>query len=191
MHEKLSPRGQLFLYGDVKRHSCIDIHSAYRHISSFDLISCMEQLIPLLLAAVFGVLSWLEQRRKTQKKQAPQPRPVPEHIPEEVEPASEVRHTGSKSKSDSAFDILGRVLTGDFSDFEQKEEKPAYDEFRSPARPRKRAPEPTPVQIVQLEENKTDRIPEFRNPEALRNAFIASEIISKPKALRPRSQMIR
>ncbi len=164
----------------------------------------MEDLITIIIAALVGIFSLLGSRKKQAPPKLPpsvddmvitdeQGRPIRTGYESGTPPASSPRQAPA---SESTFDVLGRILRGDFSGFEPQRPRIPADEYSDPAASRRKAREaemkklPEIVVRPKAVATPSPMRPALRDRQALREAIITHEILGPPKArqsrLRPR-----
>lgn len=160
----------------------------------------MEDLITIIIAALVGLFSLLGSRKKkTPAPSAPSPDEIVvtdeygKPVAYESGTPPQVRPRPASSKEESPFDVLGRVLRGDFSDFEAETKRPKIPvdvEFSDPVAARrkpaktKKASAPEPIAVRRPAPKRNASRPAFNDREALRNAVLMQEILGPPKARR-------
>ncbi len=166
----------------------------------------MEDIITLVIAIAIGLASMLAgQRNKTKTKAPKQSTEELDHIPSEVlERELDAQTTGSaKASQPSTLDILGRILSGDFSDLVgQPKPKPHVpdNEYVDPMlasrrrQAKRNADQKEQRQLEELKFAQQARKPSptsetLHNPATLRQAIIVSELLDKPVSLRRRKKV--
>ncbi len=166
----------------------------------------MEDLIIIVIAIAIGLFSLISgQRNKNKKTEPKQQGDELGYIPAEVlereldaEPSSQSQHT-----QPTAFDILGRILSGDLSDLVgQPKTQPrlADSEYVDPmiAKRRRQAKKDADTKerwdiedllTVKKAKPQTPTASALSKPGALQQAIIFSEVLDKPLALRRRKKV--
>jgi hypothetical protein len=166
----------------------------------------MDDLLTIVIAIAIGLFSLLAGQRNKNKQNAPKKQGEElDYIPAEVleRELDEVESAPSKNTQPSALDVLGRILSGDLSDL-VGQPKPqthrADSEYVDPmmAKKRKQAKKDADKKerwdIEDLLMVKKVKPPSptalaLRQPGALRQAIIVSELLDKPMALRRRKRV--
>jgi hypothetical protein len=166
----------------------------------------MEDLITLVIAIAIGLASMFAGQRNKNKKTAPkqQSEEVDGMSAEELERVlrSETS-TATTTAQPSAFDILGRILTGDLSDLvgQPKHKPQAVDsEYVDPMMAKRRIQTKKDADkkerwdiedllAVKKVKPQTPTAIALSKPGALRQAIIVSEVLDKPLAMRRRKKV--
>jgi len=166
----------------------------------------MEDLVTIVIAISIGLFSLLAGQRNKNKKTAPkQQGDELDYIPAEVlerELGSEPS-TQSQSAQPTAFDILGRILSGDLSDLvgtPKSQSRVADSEYVDPmiAKRRRQAKKDADTKerwdiedllTVKKVKPQTPTASALSKPGALQQAIIFSEVLDKPLALRRRKKV--
>jgi len=166
----------------------------------------MEDLITIVIAIAIGLFSLMAGQRNKNKKTAPkQQGDELDYIPAEVleRELSEESSSKSQSAQPTAFDILGRILSGDLSDLvgQPKPQQRVVDsEYVDPmiAKRRRQAKKDADTKerwdiedllTVKKAKPQTPTASALGKPGALRQAIIFNEVLDKPLALRRRNKV--
>jgi hypothetical protein len=169
----------------------------------------VEDLLTIIIALAVGLYSILAGRKKPPTTSSPQPSPVEyesyDTDQEYLEEAPSPKANQPVTSEPSMMDVLGKILTGDMSDFESKPKPfPSQQEteYVDPlAAPRLRQSQQAHQRKLRIaEEERLEDIANLpqgtplrdnlRDPYALKRAIILKEVLDRPKSLR-RSTRIR
>jgi len=168
----------------------------------------VEDILTIIIALAVGLYSILAGRKK-QPTTSPR-QPVPEEYEgyesdEEFEQERSIPQSSQPTTEPSMMDALGKILTGDMSDFGNKP-KPVPSQYENEyvdplAAPRLRQSQQAKERKLRIaEEERLEDIANLpqatplrdnlRDPYALKRAIILKEVLDRPKSLR-RSARIR